>query len=202
MSSVEYMTKKNIAYFESFIDEYDALIIPEATCSAMIKEDWERFFANHAMPEWEMRAKKLMPKIFMATDWLYNHTSLQELLALEGQTFDEAVTYHDPCHARKVQGVFKEPRALIAQNYPMVEMSDPNRCCGFGGVTMQTEKFEFATLAGKPKAAMIEQTKAHYVSAECSACRVQLSQAMNEAGVETIFKNPIELIAKALGREE
>ena len=77
-------------------------------------------------------------------------------------------------------------------------MSDPSRCCGFGGVTMQTEKFHFAELAGKPKASMIEETKATYVSAECSACRVQISQALNEQGSEVIFKNPLELIAEAL----
>ena len=86
----------------------------------------------------------------------------------------------------------------LAPNYPLIEMSDPDRCCGFGGVTMQTEKFHFAEAAGKPKAAMIRETKAHYVSAECSACRVQLSEAMNNADVETIFKNPLELIAEAL----
>jgi glycolate oxidase iron-sulfur subunit len=34
---------------------------------------------------------------------------------------------------------------------------------------MQTEKFHLAQAAGKPKAAMIEETKATYVSAECSA---------------------------------
>jgi glycolate oxidase iron-sulfur subunit len=45
---------------------------------------------------------------------------------------------------------------------------------------------------------MIRETQAHYVSAECSACRVQLSEAMNNAKVETIFKNPLELIAEAL----
>lgn len=77
-------------------------------------------------------------------------------------------------------------------------MSDSDRCCGFGGVTMQTEKFHFAQLAGMPKAKMIEETQAHYVSAECSACRMQLSEAMNHANVETIFKNPIELIAEGL----
>jgi glycolate oxidase iron-sulfur subunit len=63
---------------------------------------------------------------------------------------------------------------------------------------MQSEKFKFAELAGKPKAAMIRDTGATYVSAECSACRVQLSEAMHSAGVETIFKNPLELIAEAL----
>ena len=198
VDSVEYMTKKNIVYFESFMEDCDAMLIPEATCSAMVKHDWQVFFKNHDMPEWEARAKKVAEKIFMATEWLDNNTPLQEVLKDKGTQFDTTVTYHDPCHARKVQGIYEEPRNLLSANYPMVEMSDSNRCCGFGGVTMQTEKFHFAEAAGKPKAAMIKETQAHYVSAECSACRVQLSEAMNHAEVETIFKNPLELIAEAL----
>jgi glycolate oxidase iron-sulfur subunit len=111
---------------------------------------------------------------------------------------DLTVTYHDPCHARKMQGVYQEPRKLIGQNYAIKEMSDPNACCGFGGVTMQTEKFYFAQAAGKPKAAMIAQSGAQIVSAECSACRMQINNSMNEADVDVVFKNPIELIAEAL----
>lgn len=197
-NTVEYLTKKNIEYFESFMDKCDAMLIPEATCSAMVTHDWEIFFKNQDMPEWEKRAKAVSQKIFMATQWLHDNTNLKEILEQKGKKFEEVVTYHDPCHARKVQGIWEQPRNLLAPNYPMQEMSDPNRCCGFGGVTMQTEKFKFAQLAGMPKAAMIKETKAHYVAAECSACRIQLSEAMNHGNVESIFKNPIELIAEAL----
>ena len=198
VDSVERMTKANIEYFESFMDECDAMLIPEATCSAMVKHDWQVFFKNHDMPEWEARAKSVAEKIHMATAWLDDNTDLQQILKEKGKKFDKTVTYHDPCHAKKVQGIYEQPRNLLAPNYPMVEMSDPNRCCGFGGVTMQTEKFHFAEAAGKPKAAMIKETNAHYVSAECSACRVQISESMNNSKVETIFKNPLELIAEAL----
>jgi glycolate oxidase iron-sulfur subunit len=196
--TVEYMTKKNIEYFESFMDECDAMLIPEATCSAMVKHDWQVFFKNHDMPEWEARAKKVGEKIHMATKWLYDNTNLAQKLEEKGKKFEEVVTYHDPCHARKVQGIWQEPRNLISKNYPMVEMSNPNQCCGFGGVTMQTEKFDLAQRAGLPKTAMIKETKAHYVAAECSACRVQISESLNHGNVETIFKNPLELIAEAL----
>lgn len=197
-SSVEYLIRKNLDYFESFMDEVDAMIIPEATCSAMIKHDWEIFCKNHSMNELVPRIQKILPKIHMATSWLHDNTELKKLLASKGKNIDELVTYHDPCHARKVQGIYQEPRELLAQNYSMIEMSDPNRCCGFGGVTMQTEKFHLAQKAGEPKSAMIKETKATVVSAECSACRVQLSEALNHNGVKTLFKNPIELIAKAL----
>jgi len=56
--------------------------------------------------------------------------------------------------------------------------------------------------AGLPKAAMIEETKADIVSAECSACRMQIGNSMHLANVKTVFKNPIELIADALREKD
>jgi len=195
--TVDYLTKKNIEYFETFIDDVDAIIIPEATCSAMMNIDWEHYL--HDQPEWLERAKKLAPKIQMATKWLENNTNLNELLQKTGKRFAELVTYHDPCHAKKMQGIHKEPRTLISNNYEIKEMSDPNRCCGFGGVTMQSEKYHFAKAAGEPKAAMIRDTGAQIVSAECSACRMQITNSMHNAKVDdVVFKNPIELIAASL----
>lgn len=195
--TVDYLVKKNIEYFETFIDSVDAIIIPEATCSAMINIDWVHFL--HDQPHWKQRAAKIAPKVKMATQWLENNTKLKEILASKGKNISDLVTYHDPCHAKKMQGIHKEPRNLLAQNYRMTEMSDPNRCCGFGGVTMQTEKYEFAKAAGMPKAAMIKETKANIVSAECSACRMQITNSLYQAKAQNvIFKNPIELIAQVL----
>jgi len=134
----------------------------------------------------------------MATKWLENNTELKDILAKSDKKMDELVTYHDPCHAKKMQGVWQEPRNLLKQNYNLQEMSDSNRCCGFGGVTMQTEKYDFAKAAGLPKAAMIKDTKAQIVSAECSACRMQITNSLHQADVDVEFKNPIELIAEAL----
>ncbi|MFA6189583.1 MAG: (Fe-S)-binding protein [Sulfuricurvum sp.] len=194
-ATVDHNAKKNIEYFESFAADVEAIIIPEATCSAMIKIDYEHFF--HDQPQWLERAKNIKSKIFMATEWLDGHTNLKEVLASKGKS-DLVVTYHDPCHARKMQGIYQEPRRLVGQNYTITEMSDPNVCCGFGGVTMQTEKFHLAQAAGKPKAAMIRNTGAQIVTAECSACRMQINNSMFEANVDVIFKNPIELMAEAL----
>ncbi len=194
--TVDYLAKHNIKYMETFIDELDAVIIPEATCSAMVKVDYIHFF--HDQPEWKERAQKLTPKIFMATEYLEKCTNLKEILANKKHKMSEIITYHDPCHARKMQGIYKEPRDLISQNYILKEMSDSNRCCGFGGVTMQTEKYDLAKKAGMPKAAMIRDSKADIVSAECSACRMQITNSLFQDKVDVVFKNPLELIAKAL----
>lgn len=194
--TVDYLTKKNIKYFETFADDVDAIIIPEATCSAMINTDWVHYL--HDQPQWNERAKKLAPKVIMATKWLEENTQLVELLKTNGKKMSDIVTYHDPCHAKKMQGVFKEPRNLIEQNYEIDEMSNPNECCGFGGVTMQSEKYHFAKAVGVKKAAMINKTKADVVSAECSACRMQITDSLGRTDTKVVFKNPIELIADAL----
>lgn len=194
--TVDYLVKHNIQYFETWLDEVDAIVIPEATCSAMIKQDWEHYL--HDQPEWKERASKISEKIFMATKWLDDNSKLKELLAKSSKQMNQTITYHDPCHAKKMQGVWKEPRNLLSQNYVLTEMSDPNRCCGFGGVTMQSEKYHLAKAAGAPKAAMIRDTQAQVVSAECSACRMQITNSLHQADVNVEFKNPIELIAEAL----
>ena len=194
--TVDYLAKHNIKYMETFIDELDAVIIPEATCSAMVKVDYIHFF--HDQQEWKERALKLTPKIYMATEYLDKCTNLKEILANKKHKMSEIITYHDPCHARKMQGIYKEPRDLISQNYILKEMSDSNRCCGFGGVTIQTEKYDLAKKAGMPKAAMIRDSKADIVSAECSACRMQITNSLFQDEVDVVFKNPLELIAKAL----
>lgn len=194
VKSVAYLAKRNIEYFESFWESIDAMIIPEATCAAMIKKDWIRALSNE--PEWIERLNKLLPKIDMASSWLFHNTPLQEILPQNFST--QSVTYHDPCHARKVLGIFKEPRTLLEKSFVLKEMSDSARCCGFGGISMQSSRYDLTLKAGKPKAEMIESSGAQVVSAECGACRMQIDNALTQIDSKVRFAHPLELIAQAL----
>ena len=48
------------------------------------------------------------------------------------------------------------------------------------------------------KAKMIAHTKADFVAAECSACRMQLSNALHQENIAIPFKHPLELIAQVI----
>ncbi|HEG2321679.1 TPA: (Fe-S)-binding protein [Campylobacter jejuni] len=195
--SVEVLAKKNIEYFEKKLEKLDAIVVPEATCSAMLKIDYEHFFIMQNDLDWTKRAKCVSSKIYMASEYFYKFTSLEEILKTKNK-FNYSITYHDPCHARKMQGVFKEPRELLKTNYHFVEMSNSNTCCGFGGVSMQTDYYDRALSVGLKKAQMIDESKASVVSAECSACRMQISNALEQNSSKVVFVSPLELIAKAL----
>lgn len=193
LKTTKYLIKKNIAYFETFIDDFEAVLIPEATCSSMIIKDWLKILQDEQ--DWLQRAEKIVAKCHISTQWLYENTQL--LSILKTKKMHKKITYHDPCHARKTQGVWQEPRQLLGA-YELVEMSNPNQCCGFGGVTMQSEKYHLSALAGVPKAQMIEDTRADFVSAECSACRMQINNALHQNKTKTQFLHPLELIARSL----
>lgn len=198
-ASVDTLIRHNVEYFESFIEEVDAILIPEATCGAMVLEDWKHFMEKDL--ELKSRIEKLLPKISMATKYLESKTNLVEYLqAIQQNHKNEkpSLTYHDPCHAKKVLGIYKEPRRLLEQNYRLIEMEEPSSCCGFGGVTIQTERFALAKKVGSKKAKMIQKTQADFVAAECSACRMQLSNALHQEQVEIPFLHPLELIAQVI----
>ena len=163
--SVEVLAKKNIEYFEKKLEKLDAIIVPEATCSAMLKIDYEHFFIMQNDLDWAKRAKCVSSKIYMASEYFYKFTSLEEILKT---------------------------------NYHFVEMSNSNTCCGFGGVGMQTDYYDRALSVGLKKAQMIDESKASVVSAECSACRMQISNALEQNSSKVVFASPLELIAKAL----
>jgi len=195
LESTKKWAKFNIEYFENLGEKIDAILIPEATCSAMIRVDYAHLFGDES--DWQERAIKISKKIFLATEYFEKFTNLAEILAQSGKT-DEKITYHDPCHARKMQGIFKEPRALLAQNFTLVEQKESGICCGFGGVTMQTENYEISKISGERKANLITQTGANFVAAECSACKMQINNSLNLANSQIKCLNPIELIASKL----
>ena len=196
-ATVEANAKKNIAYFEKVLESCEAIICPEATCSAMLKVDYERFFEHDE--HWKERAKKVMSKLYLATEYFVKFTNLEQILEQKTEGKEKpALVYHDPCHARKMQGVWREPRALLSRIFELKNSGDETSCCGFGGVTTQSGNYHLARAAGLSRANTLSKAGANVVSAECSACKMQLNNSLNLASSELRCKNPIELIASAL----
>lgn len=196
-ATVEANAKKNIAYFEKVLESCEAIICPEATCSAMLKVDYERFFEHDE--HWKERAKKVMSKLYLATEYFVKFTELEQILEQKTEGKEKpALVYHDPCHARKMQGVWREPRALLSRIFTLKNSGDETSCCGFGGVTTQSQNYHLARAAGLSRANTLSKAGANIVSAECSACKMQLNNSLNLASSELRCKNPIELIASAL----
>ena len=91
------------------------------------------------------------------------------------------VTYHDPCHLARGQGIKDAPREII-EKIPGVEFKEmlyPCQCCGAGG-GIKAGKPEIAMDLSKAKAEMIKDTGADAVVTICPFCELNIQDGLNE----------------------
>lgn len=108
------------------------------------------------------------------------------------------VTYHDPCHAVRYQGIKTQPRKLL-QVLPWVEireMSRPDRCCGGGG-SFALEQGRLSQLIGQAKAEDIRNTGARVVATACPGCQMRLSYLLQRSDPPVRVCHPLSLLAEA-----
>lgn len=134
------------------------------------------------------------------TQYLVNEVGAAKLIPLLCNKAQLSLTYHDPCHLRKAQGVSNEPRELlkIIPCSTLTEMDKPEACCGLGGTycisnmerskSIQTKKIESA-----------EATGANCIATACPGCMLQLRDGVRRSSNKNInVKHLIELLAESI----
>jgi len=110
------------------------------------------------------------------------------------------VTYHDPCHLRRGQGIVEEPRRLLRAipGVELVEMPEADRCCGGGGL-FSLSHYDVAQKIGARKAEAIRESGADLVVTGCPACMMQLTDALARSGHDAQVIHTAALLARAFG---
>ena len=111
------------------------------------------------------------------------------------------VTYHDPCHLSRGQGIRDEPRQVL-RSLPwveFVEMRDADRCCGCGGSFSLTH-YDLAKAVGRWKVEAIRDADVDVVATECQACVMQLTDMLEQAGLDVAVVSVAELAAQGSSR--
>ncbi len=112
---------------------------------------------------------------------------------------NKAVTYHDPCHLARVQGITGEPRELLRLACSEFrEMPGAGDCCGGGGsFALQHYDLSMGILSGKT--ASIKKTGAETVATFCPACIMQLRHGLSKDGGGVNVTHPVQLLAESMG---
>ncbi len=186
------LAKKNIDLF--YDQDIDYLVVLEPTCASMMKFDYSKLFMYFDDEEYTQKALKLAEKIIDPVKYLYDNTNIKEKL----KNTNLSVTYHDPCHLKRTQKVRQEPRELIKQAANFSEMKEADRCCGNGG-TFSIDYRDLSLKIASRKIDNILNTKAQALVTGCSACIMQLSEALHIAGHDEIKTlHTLELLEQAI----
>ena len=188
------MAKHNIALFENL--EVEAIVTDCATCGSTLKE-YAHFLAKD--PEWAARATVFSQKVKDISEFL-----AEIPLEKPHGRVEAKVTYHDPCHLVRGQGVKAQPRQLLEliDGLELVEMDESDWCCGSAGSQLITH-YEDSLAILERKMDNVEATQANYVASGCPGCQMQLTVGLKRRGLENQMQvvHPVLLLDQAYQSE-
>ncbi len=189
------LAKQNVEAFSEANVDYVLSICP--TCTMAVKRDFvERLGELH---DWSDKAHALSDKTMDASDFLEN--VLGASTKIEGKAEMGAITYHDSCHLKRGNNVYKEPRALLeASGFEITEMKNSDRCCGFGGTYSFLSHPQIAKQITTDKVDAIKDTNVKTVAMDCPGCMIMLKGAMGKANPNIRCVHTVELMAEALDK--
>ncbi len=188
VDQVQRQARHNIRLFEEAGVDY--VITDCATCGSTLKE-YGIILADD--PEWAGRAAAFSTKVRDVSEFLMTIPLEKPQGRIEGR-----VTYHDPCHLKRGQSVWKEPRALLQMidGLEFVELPDADQCCGLAGTQLITH-YQTSQKVLRRKTDNLAVTQAGYVASGCPACQMQLQVGVQRAGLDMQVVHPIELLDRA-----
>jgi glycolate oxidase iron-sulfur subunit len=180
--------RANIALFEKA--GIDTIVTDCATCGSTLKE-YGNLLAGD--PGWLERAESFSSKVRDISEFLMNIPLEKPQGHLEAR-----VTYHDPCHLRRGQGVWEQPREILKMidGLEFVELSEADWCCGSAGSQLITH-FDTSLKVLKRKVQNIKDTRAEYIASGCPGCQMQLNAGVLRYGLDVQVVHPISLLDQA-----
>jgi len=164
------MAVHNIDVFSQL--EADLVVTGCATCGSALKDGWATYLAKGR--EERERFIAFGEKVRDISELLVELADFKPLQFRSMLPEQTRVTYHDPCHLARYQGVIDQPRKILKQVFAenFVEM-DNNGCCGMGG-SFNIDHYDVSKKIAKKKIDSIERTHTDVVINTCPGCMMQL----------------------------
>jgi len=169
---------------------YDYVVVPSGSCAGMLRKHMPELFNED--PDLRSKAELLAAKTWELTGFLVDVMGFAGLdVALK-----QRVTYHDSCAGLRELGVKAQPRALLGkvEGLHLVEMENPEVCCGFGGTFCVKYPDISARMVGD-KATDITATGADLLLAGDLGCLLNMAGKLTREGRPVAVRHVAEVLA-------
>jgi glycolate oxidase iron-sulfur subunit len=168
-------------------DKIDTILTDCSSCTGFVKK-YSRLF-----PEGDpgyRAAESIAAKAKDVSEWL-----AVEVIPFSQALQGKRVTFHDPCHAARGQGLLKPPRDLLRQmpGAEFVELSEADWCCGGAG-SYALAHYDLAMQVLDRKMENLKKTAADVLVTTCPACIIQLSYGVRRHGLKVEVKHLTEVL--------
>ncbi|MGC9004909.1 MAG: (Fe-S)-binding protein [bacterium] len=183
VEGARYLAQRNIDIFSNL--DVDYIVTACASCGLSLKKEWNRILGL----EWDPSKVRDISELLLELG-----------LPEELPQFSRRLTYHDPCHLRRGQKIWNEPREILKKiaEDNFVEMNEADRCCGGAG-SFNLFYYETSRKVGERKKERILEAKAEAVATGCPSCIMQLKSLLPRR-IKVL--HPVEILDDSLKRKK
>ena len=176
-------------------EEFDAIVVGCASCGTSFKKIYDYHFKDQDNEKFS-RWNEIKKKIFDISEFIIEFDKQDLSRNLPGTGNQQRVTYHDPCHLKKSQGIYLQPREIIANiaGLNFIEMEEASSCCGFGG-TFSLENYKLSLKINDIQSERIISSNPSKVLTSCPGCIMQLQGGLLRHGSKIKVSHWAEEIA-------
>jgi len=170
------MAGKNLEILTA--EKFDVIVTDCSSCGSFLKKYPEIFPEDSEKHE---LAQQVSSRIRDMVELIFT-----EDLAFISSGESISVTYHDPCHASRGQGLTIEPREILKRlpGVEYIELPEAGWCCGGAGSYAFTN-YDLSREVLDRKMENIKKTDADIIATSCPACIIHLSYGVREHGLKT-----------------
>ncbi|MBT4877639.1 MAG: (Fe-S)-binding protein [Desulfobacula sp.] len=176
INAAQKLALKNLEIFSS--QSLDVIVTDCSSCAAFLKKYAKVFEDDKNNHDF---AKSQVPLFQDMVEFLFKN----KYAAVPSKS-PVVVTYHDPCHAVRGQGISKENREILkaVSGVEFREMPEADWCCGGAGSYALTH-YDLSMKVLDRKMKNVESTGADLLVTSCPACMIQLSHGVRRHGMKT-----------------
>lgn len=172
---------------------YDYVVVPSGSCAGMLKHHLPHLFDDD--PNLRAVADAMASRVYELVGFLTDVLGVRDT----GTAFGGVVTYHDSCSGLRELGVKQQPRDLLAAaGAQVVEMMEPEICCGFGG-TFCVKYPDISVRMVSDKTKDIVATGADTVLAGDLGCLLNIAGRLRREGAAVHVRHVAEVLAGMTG---
>ncbi|HKJ64620.1 MAG TPA: (Fe-S)-binding protein, partial [Desulfopila sp.] len=182
------LMEHNFELFKEY--DLDAIVVACSSCGLSLKKEIKVFIDDS--PD----LAEFTGKVYDINEFILENVDVkpEELGEL-----DYRVTYHDPCHMARGQGVRQQPRELLQQipGVDFTEMENADTCCGSAGSYCITH-YDTAIKINNHKIKDIRDAKVDMVATGCPTCVMHIADNLAQHESDEKVRFVVEILADSL----
>ncbi|GIH27961.1 Fe-S oxidoreductase [Acrocarpospora phusangensis] len=188
------------SHFTEIFAEYDAVVTPSGSCTAMIREQYPRLAvtagAAAKQPGLREAVGEVVPKVYDLSEFLVDVLEVTDV----GAYFPHRVTYHPTCHSLRGLHLGDRPRRLLEQvrGLELVPLPGAEECCGFGG-TFAVKNRDISAAMCADKVGNVMKTGAEVLCAADNSCLMHIGGTLSRQKSGVRVMHLAEILAATEG---